>query len=72
MIIETEKVENKTVFIASSPDINVFVEAKTIEEVREKFVEAVKIHLKTFPEEREMLINTQKECEMPLLTKVFL
>jgi len=71
IIIETEKVENKTIFIASSPDINVFVEGSTIEEAKEKFIDGVKSHLKTFPEEKQLLMQN-KEYDMPLVTKVFL
>ena len=71
IIIEPEKVGNKTVFIASSPDINVFAEGNTIEEAKEKFVDGVKSHLKTFPEEKQLL-RQNKEYDMPLVTKVFL
>lgn len=36
------------VFIASSPDINVFAEGETIDEVRKKFAEGVAHHLEVF------------------------
>ncbi|OYT41832.1 hypothetical protein B6U80_00255 [Candidatus Pacearchaeota archaeon ex4484_26] len=74
IIIEREKQNGKVVFIASSPDVNVFAEGKTIDEAKRKFIEGVKIHLKTFPEEKASLIKEQKEqeYEMPLVTKVFL
>ena len=39
IVIEREEVEGETVFIASSPDINVFAEGKTIEESTENFIE---------------------------------
>lgn len=52
IIIETEKQEGKTLFMASSPDINVVTEGKTINEVKEKFEAGVREHLKTFPEEK--------------------
>ena len=39
IIIEKEKTDAEIIFIASSPDINVFVEGKNIAEVRDKFIE---------------------------------
>lgn len=73
IIIEEEKVGEKSFFIASSPDINVFAEGSTIEEVREKFVKAVKFHLEQFPEERQQLVvENKREINMPMLSKVFL
>mgnify|MGYP001576210734 CR=1 FL=1 len=57
IVIEREEVEGETVFIASSPDINVFAEGKTIEESTENFIEGAKNHLETFPEERQFLIK---------------
>ncbi len=73
IVIETEKQEGKTFFIASSPDINVLAEGKTIDEVKEKFENGVKEHLKAFPEERSLLVKEEKEeFDMPLLTKIFL
>jgi len=71
IIIETEKQNGKTIFIASSPDINVFAEGETIDEAKEKFVEGIKIHLKNFPEEKNLLVKKEK-YEMPLVTRVFL
>lgn len=71
IIIEREKQGNKTIFIASSPDINVFAEGKTIDEAQNKFVKAVKFHLKNFPEDKELLTK-KEECEMPLITRMFL
>ena len=73
IVIETEEQDKKTIFIASSPDINVVAEGKTIDEVREKFIEGIKAHLETFPEERKLLIKEEKEeFNMPFLTRVFL
>jgi len=53
IVIEREKKGSEIIFVASSPDINVFTEGKDIEEVREKFIEGVKHHFETFPEERK-------------------
>jgi len=50
IIIEREKVDKEDVFIASSPDINVFAEGKTIEESKRKFLEGMESHLEAFPE----------------------
>ncbi|MBI2449197.1 hypothetical protein HYV49_02785 [Candidatus Pacearchaeota archaeon] len=73
IIIEREKQGDKEIFVASSPDINVFAEGNTIDEAKERFRQGVAIHLKTFPEERESLIKEEnEEYEMPLLTKIFL
>lgn len=73
IIIENEKVKNKIVYIASSPDINVFAEGKSIDEAKSKFIKAVKFHLKNFPEDRKALIVEEKQIyEMPLLTRAFL
>lgn len=70
---EREKQDGKDVFIATSPDVNVFAEGKTIDEAMEKFREGVKFHLESFPEERKSLIVEEKErYEMPLLTRMFL
>jgi predicted RNase H-like HicB family nuclease len=71
IIIEREEVAEETVFIASSPDINVFAEGKTIEIATRNFVEGAKSHLETFPEERNLL-NKKIKKEMPMLTRVFL
>lgn len=73
MIIEREKIGDKVIYIASSPDVNVFAEGKTIEEAEEKFTAGVKFHFENFPKDRESLIKEVKETyEMPLLTKIFL
>ena len=53
IIIEREKKGSEIVFVASSPDVNVFAEGKNIDEVREKFIEGAKHHLEAFPEERK-------------------
>ena len=73
IVIEKGKVKDSTMFIASSPDINVFAEGKTIDEAVNKFTEGARFHLESFPEERGSLIESDKEkFEMPMLTKVFL
>ena len=71
IVIEREEIDGKTVFIASSPDINVFAEGETIELATKNFIEGAKNHLETFPEERQFLIKKIKR-EMPMLTRVFL
>lgn len=71
IIIERESVDEKTVFIAFSPDINVFAEGDTIEEATENFVEGAKSHLETFPQEKVLLVKKVKK-EMPMVTRVFL
>ena len=71
IIIEREKKGSEIVFVASSPDINVFVEGKNIDEVREKFIGGVKHHLEAFPEERKLLAG-KENFEMPMIQKVFL
>jgi len=71
IIIEREEVEGETIFIATSPDINVFAEGKTIEIAVKKFIEGAKSHLETFPEEKNLLIKKVKK-EMPMVTRVFL
>jgi len=71
VVIEREKVNDKDVFIASSPDINVFAEGDTIEEATKKFIEGAKTHLETFPQDRILLIKKEKR-EMPMVTRVFL
>ncbi len=60
IIIETEETNNGEVFVALSPEINVPAEGKTIEEVREKFIEGVTLYLETFPEERRFLVKEEK------------
>lgn len=52
IVIEREKVGKRDIFIASSPDINVLAEGRTIDEVKIKFLKGLKHHLETFPEER--------------------
>ncbi len=71
IIIEKEKQDSNVVFVASSPNINVFAEGENIDEVRSKFIEGVKHHFETFPEERELLIKKEK-CERPLIQRIFL
>ena len=71
IIIEREEIEGKDIFIASSPDINVFAEGNTIEEAVKNFIEGAKTHLETFPEERDFLVKKVKK-EMPMLTRVYL
>jgi len=71
IIIEKEKRDSEIVFIASSPYINVFVEGKNIAEVKDKFIEGVKNHLETFPEDRKLLMK-QENLEMPIIQKIFL
>lgn len=71
LVIEREKVNGSDIFIASSPDINVFAEGKTIEEAKKKFIRGVRTHLENFPKEKELLVR-QEQYEMPMLTKVFL
>jgi len=69
IVIEREKSR----FIATSPDINVFAEGKTIDEAVSKFREGARFHLESFPEERISLMESNEEkFEMPMLTKIFL
>ena len=73
IVIEREKKGSETIFIASSPDINVFAEGKNIDEVKEKFIEGVKNHFETFPEDRKSLISGEEErFEMPMIQRIFL
>lgn len=74
IVIEREKISNGSdVFIATSPDINVFVEGRTIDEAIDKFIDGAKFHLESFPEERNDLMQSSEEkFEMPMVTKVFL
>jgi len=74
IVIEREKVSNGCdIFIATSPDINVFVEGKTIDEAVDNFIEGAKFHLESFPQEKKELMQTNEEkFEMPMVTKVFL
>lgn len=71
IVIEREKKGSEIIFVASSPDINVFTEGKDIEEVREKFIEGVKHHFETFPEEKKLLIK-KENFEMPMIQRIFL
>lgn len=71
IIIERERKDSEVIFIASSPNINVFAEGKDIDEVKEKFVDGVKQHLETFPEERKILMK-EENFEMPMVQKIFL
>ena len=68
IVIEREK----SFFIATSPDINVFAEGESIEEAIEKFKEGAEFHLESFPEEKKLLIQGDNKFEMPVLTKIFL
>ena len=68
IVIEREK----SSFIATSPDINVFAEGKTIDEAIKNFKEGAEFHLESFPEERKSLIQNEGKFEMPMLTKIFL
>ena len=73
IIIEREKKDSEIIFMASSPDINVFVEGKNIDEARQKFIEGVKHHFETFPKERISLTKKENfEFEMPLIQRIFL
>ena len=72
-MIERELVGKKEVFIASSPDINVITEGKSIEEAKSKFLRGAIIHLKNFPNERMCLKDkTENKLEMPMLSRIFL
>ena len=70
ILIEREKKGSEIVFIASSPDINVFAEGKDIDEVKEKFTEGVKHHFENFPEDKRLLMK--KENFEPMIQKIFL
>jgi len=71
IIIEREKQGSETVFIASSPDVSVFAEGKDIDEAKERFIEGVKHHFETFPEEKDILIQ-KENFEMPMIQRIFL
>ena len=71
IVIEREIQNNKDIFIASSPDLNVLAEGKTIDEAKQKFIEGVRAHLHNFPEEKNLLAEKER-YEMPLVTRVFL
>ena len=64
ILIESENVNGKLIYIASSPDINIFTEAPTVEEVKKKFIVAIKHHFKVFPEEKSS--NTTALCKKSL------
>ena len=67
IVIEREKIDSRTVFIASSLDINVFAEGKSIDEAKEKFIEGIKNHFEAFPEEKTAMIRENNfEFEMPI------
>ena len=73
IIIEREKKDSEIIFMASSPDINVFAEGRDIDEARNKFIGAVKHHFETFPEEKISLAREKNfEFEMPLIQRIFL
>lgn len=71
IVIEREKTKKGFVFVASSPDINVLADGKTIEEAKKKFIGGVEAHLDTFPEERKLL-EQGEQYEMPTLMRIFL
>jgi len=71
ILIEREKKGSKIIFIASSPDINVFAEGKDIDEVKEKFIGGAKHHLENFPEDKRLLMK-KENFEMPMIQKIFL
>lgn len=52
IVIETEEVDGKTVFIASSPDINVLAEGESAEEAAKKFIKGAKTHFETFQKQK--------------------
>jgi len=75
LIIEKEN----DVFIASSPDINVFAEGKTIEEAKNKFLSGVKFYFENAPEEKkfffskkEEIVVTKENVELPMVQRIFL
>ena len=71
IVIEREKTDSGIIFIASSPDINVFAEGKDIGEVRRKFIGAVKHHFETFPEGEDEDVRITTICGGPLRSKTF-
>ena len=72
VVIEREKVEGKTIFVATSPDINVFAEGTNIDETLKKFKEGAEFHLESFPEERKSLTQEDNAFEMPIVARIFL
>ncbi len=71
IVIEREKIGSEIIFIVSSPDINVFAEGKSIDEAKENFIEGVRNHFDTFPEEKEILMK-EENFETPMIQKIFL
>ena len=71
VIIEKETKDSKTIFIASSSDVNVFAEGKDIDEARNKFIEGVTHHFQTFTEEKKLLMKKER-FEMPMIQRIFL
>ena len=68
IVIEREKRDSEVIFVASSPDINVFAEGNDIDGVRERFIEGVKNHFEAFPEDRiSMTKENNFEFEMPII-----
>ena len=67
IVIEREKVSNGCdIFIATSPDINVFVEGKTIDEAVANLREATELYLEEFPieETSRSLLTTFEVAEL--------
>ncbi len=54
VVVEREKQDGKEMFIATSPDVKVFAEGRTIDEGMERFREGVRFHLENFPEEEKV------------------
>jgi len=71
VVIEKETKNSETIFIASSPDVNVFAEGRDIDEARNKFIEGATHHFQTFPEEKKLLMEKEK-FEMPMIQRIFL
>lgn len=71
VLIEEHQIEKKTVFVAYSLDANVVTEGNSIEEVKENFREAMKLHLKHEPEIEKILIQKERN-ECPIMTRIFL
>lgn len=71
--------EEDGAFIASSPDINVFAEGKTVEEAKKKFLSGVDFYFESFPEEKrfflpkkEEAVITKQKIKLPMIQKIFL
>lgn len=58
-------------FIASSPEINVFAEGKTIDEAKDKFISGVSFYFESFPEDKQRFIEKDK-LRMPIIQKVLI